>query len=84
LIRLRNSNAALDWQWRTFASLSARELYAVIAAREAVFVVEQNCPYQDADGLDVDAMHLIGWDGDAVAAYLRVLAPGVKYGESSR
>jgi ElaA protein len=69
----------IHWQWRSFDSLSARELYAVISAREAVFVVEQNCPYQDADGLDVDAAHLIGWDGELVAAYLRVLDPGVKY-----
>jgi ElaA protein len=55
----------------------------VLAARAAVFIVEQNCPYQDADGLDNDAMHLVGWDGDLVAAYLRVLAPGVKYEEPS-
>lgn len=71
----------IDWQWRTFASFTPRELYAVLAARIEVFVVEQDCPYQDLDGLDTDAMHLIGWDGDVVAAYVRVLLPDVKYAE---
>lgn len=75
--------ASIHWQWRAFGDLSTRELYAIIAVREAVFIVEQNCPYQDADGLDVDATHLIGWDQDVVAVYLRVLAPGAKYSQAA-
>lgn len=73
----------IDWQWCVAGDLSARQLYAIFAVREAVFVVEQNCAYQDLDGLDLDADHLIGWSGDDVAAYLRVLGPGVRFAEPS-
>lgn len=58
-------------------------MVAVFAAREAVFVVEQSCAYQDLDGLDFHAHHLIAWSGDDVAAYLRVIEPGVKFNEPS-
>jgi ElaA protein len=75
--------ATLRWQWCTLHELSAAELYAVLAARSAVFVVEQNCPYQDADGKDLDAQHLIVWSGATVAAYLRVIAPRVAFAERS-
>lgn len=75
--------STLRWQWCTLHELSAAELYAVLAARSAVFVVEQNCPYQDADGYDLDAHHLIVWSGAAVAAYLRVIAPRAKFQERS-
>ena len=71
----------IDWQWCRLDELTAQQQYAIFAAREAVFVVEQNCVYQDLDGLDLDAHHLIGWNDGDVAAYLRVLAPGVKHAE---
>lgn len=71
------------WQWCTLDDLSARQLYALLAAREAVFVVEQNCAYQDLDGLDIEAEHLIGWADSQVAACLRLLAPGVRFPEPS-
>lgn len=73
----------IDWQWCAADDLSTGKLYAVFAAREAVFVVEQHCAYQDLDGLDLDARHLIGWSGGEVAAYLRVLGPGVRFTEPS-
>lgn len=73
----------IDWQWCATGDLSARQLYAVFAAREAVFVVEQQCAYQELDGLDLDARHLIGWSGGELAAYLRVLGPGVRFAEPS-
>ena len=73
----------IQWQWRSFAELSTFELYTIFAARQAVFVVEQNSPYLDLDGKDFDALHLIGWSGKDVAAYLRLLAPGVSYPEPS-
>ena len=71
------------WQWCRLDELTTAQLYAVLSAREAVFVLEQNCAYQELDGLDLEAMHLIAWDGESheVAAYLRVLAPGIKYAE---
>lgn len=69
---------ALCWQLASFAELTAGELYALLALREAVFVVEQRCAYQELDGLDQDALHLVAWEGAQVAACLRLLAPGVK------
>ena len=52
---------ALRWQWSRLLELSAAELYAVLAARQQVFTVEQHCAFQDADGYDFGAWHLIGW-----------------------
>jgi ElaA protein len=76
-----------EWQWRSFAELSPHELYAVLAQRQQVFVLEQQCLYNDVDGLDLAAHHLLGWrtlDGRRqLAAYLRCLAPGAKYAEMS-
>lgn len=74
----------VDWRWAHFAALTPAELYAITQARIAVFVVEQSCPYQDADGVDPACHHL--WalaGGSEVAAYLRVVPPGVKYAEPS-
>jgi ElaA protein len=73
----------LRWQWCRLTDLSAPELYAIFAARQAVFVVEQTCPYPDLDGYDLEAEHLIAWSGAEVAAYLRLISPGVKYEEPS-
>lgn len=77
----------IEWQWHTFAELSNADLYTVLAARQQVFIVEQTCIFPDLDGLDAGAHHLLGWttiDGQRqLAAYLRVLAPGVKYTEAS-
>jgi ElaA protein len=77
----------IEWQWRSFDELSNAELYAVLAERQKVFVLEQQCFYNDFDGLDPGAHHLLGWrsvDGRReLAAYLRCLAPGAKYHEMS-
>lgn len=57
---------------RTFDQLSTTELYKLLQARVAVFVVEQECPYQELDGSDYDALHVWYEDDDGgVAAYLR-------------
>jgi ElaA protein len=77
----------IEWQWSSFADLSNSDLYALLAARQDVFILEQQCFYPDFDGLDQDAHHLLAWvtrDGQRqLGAYLRVLAPGVKYAEMS-
>ncbi|HET8904236.1 MAG TPA: GNAT family N-acetyltransferase [Saccharospirillum sp.] len=65
------------WQCLTFDQLDARTLYDVLALRAAVFVVEQNCPYQDADGLDDQAWHLVGHRAGQLVAVARLLPPGV-------
>ncbi|CCD36265.1 GCN5-related N-acetyltransferase [Candidatus Paraburkholderia kirkii UZHbot1] len=51
----------LEWRWKLFADLTTAEVYDMLAARSAVFVVEQNCVYGDIDGLDVDAWHLFAY-----------------------
>jgi ElaA protein len=75
------------WQWKRFADLAPTELYAMLTARAEVFVVEQACAFNDLDGLDPHAWHLIGWierdDARSLAAYLRLIEPGRKYAEPS-
>jgi ElaA protein len=77
----------LRWQWSRLPGLATADLYAALAARQQVFAVEQKCAFQDADGHDLHAWHLLAWDDDhsspALAAYLRVLDPGCKYPEPS-
>jgi ElaA protein len=81
----------ITWQWSSFADLSVAQLYAMLALRQEVFVLEQTCLYPDIDGLDPAAQHLLGWrDADGkqdgspqLVAHLRCLAPGAKYAEMS-
>lgn len=74
----------IRWQCCRFHDLTVDQLYAILRARSAVFVVEQNCPYLDMDDADQSALHLIAWAEDQkVAAYLRIVPPGVKYAEAS-
>lgn len=71
---------ALRWELREFETFSPEELYAVLAARVDVFVVEQECPYPELDGRDADALHLIAWARDSrLAAYARILPPGTRF-----
>lgn len=51
----------ITWDCREFAALSPADLYALLQLRQRVFVVEQNCPYLDADGFDPACVHLLGW-----------------------
>src|SRR5205823_4699426 len=75
----------VEWQWKRFGDLGPSELYAILAARATVFVVEQRCHFQDADGLDAFAWHLLGWTGAerTLSAYLRLIEPGRKYSQPS-
>ncbi len=67
----------MRWNWKKFEALTNLEIYEIIQLRERVFVVEQNCPYQDVDGLDPKAWHLSGRDEKGqLQAYLRVFAAG--------
>ncbi|MBC7681383.1 MAG: GNAT family N-acetyltransferase [Ferruginibacter sp.] len=75
--------AELRFQWARLGDLSAIEFHAAMVQREAVFVVEQNCVYPDADGYDLQCWHLLAWSGEQLAAYLRVTDPGSKYPEPS-
>lgn len=70
--------------YKTFYELSLQELYDAMALRQEVFVIEQTCPYLDADGKDQKSEHLLVYaeNGD-LAAYLRVVYAGVSYAEMS-
>jgi len=81
-------DSTVQWQWSSFDTLSARQFHDVAALRAEVFVVEQQCIYQDIDGLDCHAWHLMAWssvapDAEQLVAYLRVVLPGHKYDEPS-
>ena len=79
-----NMQSNITWQCAAFSDLSAAQLYAILKVRSEVFVLEQNCVYQDIDGLDLECLHLIAWtENQQVAAYLRVVPPGLKYAEVS-
>ncbi len=74
----------IRWRESDFAGLSSDELYAILAARVAVFVVEQDCPYPELDGLDQSAHHLWATDpAGQIAAYARITAPGTRFDEPS-
>ncbi|MGI8548885.1 MAG: GNAT family N-acetyltransferase, partial [Gemmatimonadaceae bacterium] len=71
------------WRCTCFDELTVTELYDILRARSAVFVVEQACPYQDCDDLDRFSHHLWTRFRGELAAYLRIVPPGVKYPEPS-
>ncbi|MFN8253281.1 MAG: GNAT family N-acetyltransferase [Ferruginibacter sp.] len=73
----------LHWTLKKFEALTPVELYRILQLRNEVFVVEQNCPYQDADNKDLAAHHFMGWDGDTLVAYTRLIPPGISYDEAS-
>ncbi|WP_193164632.1 GNAT family N-acetyltransferase [Microbulbifer hainanensis] len=77
----------VHWQWGKFSDFSPDQLYEVLRVRQAVFTVEQDCAYQDADGKDQSAWHLTAWRTASptpeALAYLRVVFPGKKYPEPS-
>lgn len=73
----------IEFEWSRLEQLCALQLHAILMARQSVFVVEQNCPYQDADALDLQAWHLCLRVDGALAAYARVVDPGVKYAAPS-
>ena len=70
----------LTWNTYSFDELDVYLLYAILALRQEVFVVEQTCWYLDADGKDQAALHVVGTDDqDRVVAYTRVLPRGAAY-----
>ncbi len=62
---------------KRFQELTNQELYSILKLRVDVFVVEQNCPYPEIDGRDIDAIHVFIPDGEKILAYLRVMDRGV-------
>lgn len=64
---------------KQFDELNTYELYAIIQLRLEVFVIEQECDYQDCDGKDIQAIHLIGYESDQMVAYCRILPNKISY-----
>lgn len=73
----------MEWIIKKYKDLTIEELYNILKARNEVFVVEQNCPYQDCDGKDKQAYHLFFEDNGDVIAYSRILNKGISYDEVS-
>jgi ElaA protein len=71
------------WILKPFAELTPYEVYSILQLRNEVFIVEQNCPYQDLDNKDLRSWHLMGVMENKLLAYARLLAPGISYSESS-
>ena len=68
---------------KEFEALTTSELYDLMALRSAVFVVEQDCVYQDLDYKDQKALHVLGYDQGVLVAYTRVFAPGDYFEKAS-
>jgi ElaA protein len=73
----------LETQVKTFSELSLQELYRILQLRSEVFVVEQDCVYQDLDGKDEKALHILAIKNNQIVAYTRLFKPGDYFEESS-
>jgi ElaA protein len=73
----------VNWVCKSFSDLTPNELYAVLQLRNEVFVVEQTCPYQDADNKDAGAFHFMGWSDNTLIAYTRLLPAGLTFENAS-
>lgn len=73
----------LQIQVKTFAELTKEELYQILQLRSEVFVVEQDCVYQDIDYKDQKAIHVLGFKNNKIIAYTRVFKPGDYFNEAS-
>lgn len=65
----------LKWLIKPFKDLKRNELFDIYYLRQEVFIVEQNCPYQDCDDKDKKSLHLLAYDGEILVAYLRIVEP---------
>lgn len=74
---------SINWQCKHFNQLSASELYSILQLRSEIFVVEQQCIFQDMDGLDLLSYHVMGYQENGLVAHTRLLPAGVPYIEQS-
>ncbi len=68
---------------KNFSKFSVPELYEVLRLRAEVFVVEQNCVYQDIDNKDQKALHILGYKNNELVAYTRCFKPGIYFEEAA-
>ncbi len=73
----------MDFFVKRFQELTSIELYEILRLRAEVFVVEQDCVYQDVDGNDEKALHILGIKNNEVVAYARIFDQGLYFEEAS-
>ena len=73
----------IQWVLKKFEELSPYQVYAILQLRNEVFVVEQNCVFQDADDKDQLSFHLMGFQDNKLVAYTRLVPAGVSYPQAS-
>ena len=73
----------ISFKIKRFNELSTSELYSLLQLRSEVFVVEQNCVYQDVDGKDDNAIHVLGFLDNELASYSRIFDKGIYFEEAS-
>ena len=73
----------ITFKIKRFNELSTLELYSLLQLRSEVFVVEQNCVYQDVDGKDDNAIHVLGFLDNELASYSRIFDKGIYFEEAS-
>lgn len=73
----------MDFSVKPFNDLTVKELFEIYKLRSEVFVVEQNCAYQDVDDKDLKAFHVMLWQGTQLSAYCRILPAGISYSQPS-
>lgn len=73
----------MEFKIKQFSDLKKEELYKIIKTRIDIFVIEQNCPYQECDNKDQASWHLYYPVEDEIAAYLRIIPAGISYKEPS-
>jgi ElaA protein len=73
------TSTTITWVWRSFDALSPEELYDILALRQAVFIIEQQCIYPDMDYRDQQAMHLLGKINNELCTYVRLLSVNLPY-----
>ena len=66
----------MNFSIKYFNELNTKELYQILQLRSEVFVVEQNCVYQDLDGKDQKSLHVLGYNKNKIIAYTRLFKPG--------
>ena len=69
----------IRWEVKKFRDLSIDDLYEILRLRQEVFIIEQNCNYLDADGLDLYSTHLMAYFQDELIGYLRIVQSGKIY-----
>ena len=73
----------MEIEVKNFEELNTKELYALLQMRSEIFVVEQDCVYQDIDGKDERALHIMGWEDGILVAYSRCFQAGDYFDEAS-